>query len=579
MKNGQQPAPGAKETVPAETPASANRPGRKKRRIWPFLLMAAVLLLAFPLLLGKLRGGSAASAVRYLTAPVERRDIVKTLTGNGALKPADSYSVNTLLEGQILSADFQEGDRVDKDGVLYELDSSSARSAIEQAERSLEQAELSLESARRSQEQARRSYADSADNQNVRADISGVLVRLDVKEGDAVSPGQSLALIRDSAVMRLKVPFPSDDAARFWLGQAATVTLDGSFETLAATVAEISGAESVGTGNMLTRDVTFEVRNPGALTAGQAASAAVEGLSGAGSAVFTYRAERTVTAAASGKVTGVSVSEGDAVEAGQVLLTLGGAAANTVQSAADAVASSADSVRSAEIGVENARLSLENARDRLEDYVIRSPIRGTVVQKDYKAGDRVSAGKTLCTIYDLSYLTMTLNVDELDISSVSVGQTVTVTAEALPGKSFDGVVTRVSVAGTTVGGVTSYPVTVRLDETAGLLPGMNADALLRVSERKQALSVPNQAVSRGNLVLVTDASPSAASPAPKEAPAGYVYVQVDVGISDDDYTEILSGLTEADTVAYLPADTATDLMMAMFGPGMDEGPDGGGPGE
>lgn len=76
--------------------------------------------------------------------------------------------------------------------------------------------------------------------------------------------------------------------------------------------------------------------------------------------------------------------------------------------------------------------------------------------KEYKAGDTVESGKTLCTIYDLSYLEMTLNIDELDISTVEAGQTVQITAEAVEGKTFTGVVTKVSVAGTTSGGITSY---------------------------------------------------------------------------------------------------------------------------
>ena len=57
----------------------------------------------------------------------------------------------------------------------------------------------------------------------------------------------------------------------------------------------------------------------------------------------------------------------------------------------------------------------------------------------------MESGKTLCTIYDLSYLEMTLNIDELDISTVEAGQTVQITAEAVEGKTFTGVVTKVSV--------------------------------------------------------------------------------------------------------------------------------------
>lgn len=267
-----------------------------------------------------------------------------------------------------------------------------------------------------------------------------------------------------------------------------------------------------------------------------------------------------MTAEASGTVAAILVTEGDAVTKGQTLMTLGGDYETTLQNAADslrsseisvanaegslksaalAVSDSQGNVRNAELSVENARLSLENARDKLGDYTITSPISGTIVEKFYKTGDTVESGKQLCTIYDLSYLEMTLSIDELDISTVSVGQSVGITAGAVEGKQYQGVVTRVSVAGTTTNGTTVYPVTIRLDETDGLLPGMNVDAEIIVREAAGTLSIPNAAVNRGGLVLVTRDSPSAANAA--ELPAAsedYVYVRVETGISDDDYENV-----------------------------------------
>jgi HlyD family secretion protein len=154
---------------------------------------------------------------------------------------------------------------------------------------------------------------------------------------------------------------------------------------------------------------------------------------------------------------------------------------------------------------------MQNTQDQLDNYTIKSPIAGTIIDKEYKAGDTVESGKTLCTIYDLSYLEMTMSIDELDISQVSVGQTVTITADAAEGKTYTGTITKVSVAGTTSNGATSYPVTVRIDDTDGLLPGMNVDAEIVLSEANDVLSVSNAAVSRGNKVLVTKDSPSAAN--------------------------------------------------------------------
>jgi len=577
QKTEQAPAQPAPAAAP---PASPFRP-RKKRKKWPYLAVAGVVVLAagWVALRGGAAGGRKAAAQSdYTLAAPEERTIVKRLSGSGTLKPADSYTVTTLIEGEILTADFAEGDIVEKDTVLYEMDSASAENNIEQAERSLEQAELNLASAQRSLGQSQRSYADAADNQYVRAEADGTLIALNVRVGDRIAAGQSIGTIRDSAVMTVKVPFPSDDAQTFWVGEDAAVILDNSFETLYGTVKEISAADIVAAGNMLTRSVTVEVVNPGALTDGQAASVTIAGVNGAGSANFSYRAESAVIASAAGTVTGIQTPEGSAVAKDQVILTLGGTLADSLQSAADGVQNSAGSVRNAELSVENARLALENAKNRLDDYTIRSPISGTVVEKVYKAGDKVSAAKAMCTIFDLSYLEMTLNVDELDISAVSVGQSVRVTAEAVEGREYEGTVTRVSVAGNTANGTTAYPVTIRLDKTDGLLPGMNADASIILATAEGALSVPNEAVSRRGLVLITADSPSAANALPMEAPAGYVYVKVETGISDDDYVQILRGLTSEDTVAYVPAAAESfNSVLALMG--ITDEADGGGPRE
>ena len=171
----------------------------------------------------------------------------------------------------------------------------------------------------------------------------------------------------------------------------------------------------------------------------------------------------------------------------------------------------------------------------------------------------MTSGTTLCIIYDLSYLEMQINVDELQISSLTVGQKVQITADAVQSKTYIGTVTRVSMKGTASGGTTTYPVTIQLDDTDGLRPGMNANAEIVVAEANNVLTVPNAAIVRGNYVLVTQDSPSASNAdETMTAPDGYVYVPVQTGVSDDDYTEITSGLKDSDTIAYDPTSVASD---------------------
>ena len=510
----------------------------RKRVVIPVL--ACALTAAFAL---RLAGGgqqAAAAGPTYTTAAVERRDITAQITGSGALEAANSYSVTSLAEGNILTADFEEGDQVEEGTVLYTIDTSDLSGSLEQAQLSLEQAQRSYNS-----------RVKDLEKLSVTAPKAGRVLSLEVDEGDGVSAGQTVATLRNSDVMTLTVPFLADEAAGFRVGQSALVTLESTFETLEGTVSKIDRIDTVLEGNMIVRYVTVEVANPGALSVDQSGSVTVEGCASAGSAAFAYAAEENITAEVSGQVAAIRAREGDRVNKGSVILTL------TSDSLDDSLQSAADSLR-------NAELSLESRQDQLDNYTITSPIRGTVIDKNYKAGETSETGKVLCSIYDLSYLTMTLSVDELDISDIAVGQRVEITADAVEGRTYTGVVTKVSVAGTSSGGTTTYPVTVRIDETEGLLPGMNVDAAITLQSASGVLAIPSGALNRGNTVLVTADSPSAANGTAIEG-GEYYSVPVEIGASDSSYIEIISGLQEGDTVAYIPTTSSGGFGMMMPG--------------
>lgn len=523
---------------------TAKKPGIPAKKLLRRRVVIPVLacVLAAAVALRFLGGGQPVSAAEltYTTAPVERRDITAQITGSGSLEAANAYSVTSLAEGNILTADFEEGDQVEEGTVLYTIDASDLSSTLEQAQISLNQARRSYDSRLKDLEKL-----------SVTAPKAGRVLSLEVEAGDDVSAGQTVAALRNSDIMTLEVPFLSDEAAGFHVGQSASVTLESTFETLEGTVSKIDRVDTVLEGGMIVRYVTVEVANPGALSVSQTGSAVVDGCASAGSAAFRYAAEENITAEVSGTVASIRAQEGSWVNKGDVILTL------TSDSVDDNVQSAADSLR-------NAELSLESRYDQLDNYTVTSPIRGTVIDKNYKAGETSEAGKVLCSIYDLSYLTMTLSVDELDISDIEAGQKVSVTADAVEGRTYTGVVTKVSVAGASSGGTTTYPVTVRIDETEGLLPGMNVDAVITLESASGVLAIPTGALNRGNTVLVTADSPSAASGTAIEG-GEYYSVPVEIGSSDSSYIEIVSGLQEGDTVAYIPTTGSGGFAMMMPG--------------
>ena len=486
---------------------------------------------------------SASADLAYTQEKLGRRDIVNVYDGSGTINAADSYTVKSLVTGTVLTADFELGDTIQKGDVLYVIDSSDV--------------EGDLESAQLSVSQAQRSYDDAADARNVRTKIGGEVSSFAVAAGDAVQAGQTVATVRDTSVMLLAVDFPAAEAQSFAVGQAAQVMPDTTFEVLNGTIRSVSGADPSGDASLMTCTVTIAVPNAGSLTTAQAAVAQVNGVSSLNSAHFAYQREETVVAAASGTVSELCVRERSTVRQNDVLLRITG------KDLDKQAQNAADNLRSAE-------LRMSSAERNISHYTIDAPISGTIVDKKVKAGDKLSANDTamqnLCTIYDMSYLEMKLNVDELKIRSLEVGQEVEITADAVPGETYKGVISSILVAGTTANGSTSYPVTVRIDDMGELLPGMNATAKITTASVKNVLALPNAALVRGSYVLVTRDSPSAANAETSmTAPDGYVYVKVTTGISDDDYIEVKSGLQEGDTIAYDNSSvSATDFYSTMM---------------
>ncbi len=520
-------------------------PRPKKKRKWlRRLIVLAVIAALVIFAVVRIRGASRQfTSGLYLQDTAARRDMTVSVSGTATVKPTDSYQVTALVTGEVLEAPFEEGDTVQKGDLLYSIDAGDVENSIARAELAVRQAQLSYDALLESK-------SDSMDNLELRATADGVVQTIYIEEGDTVSASTAVAVILDRDTMKLTLPFHASDARAFFAGQSASVTVGGTLETFPGTVDEVSAVDEVGTGGALVRQVTIKVDNPGAITTATTGTAAVGGAACASSGTFTYGAQETLAAKASGKLSKLYVSEGDRVTDGQVL----------------GVFSSTDldnQIENARISLESAELSLDSARNAVDNYHITSPISGTVVEKTFKAGDNIEATTSgyLAVIYDMSLLTFEMNIDELDIGKVKVGQTVEITAEALEGRTFTGHVDRININGTTVSGVTTYPVTVNIDDPGELLPGMNVSADIIVERAAGVLSIPVDAVQRGNTVLIPgegafDKNGQLADITKLQT------VEVTLGRNDENYIEVLSGLEEGDTVVIEnKASSVYELMM------------------
>lgn len=549
----------ATQTKPAAPAAPAAEPEKqtpkfkapKKKRKWVkrlVIILVIVALLVF--LLSRCMGaGQQILSSAYLPYTAQTRDMTVSVSGTGTIEPVQSYKVTTLVSGEILEAPFEEGQTVQKGDMLFRIDARDLESNIQQLQLNVRSAQLALDDLLKTQ-------SDNRKDRNVKAEDSGVITKLYVDQGDSVTVGTPIADVLDRDHMKLKVPFHSADAKNFYIGQAATVTVSGTAETVTGTVDEIAATDEVGPGGTLVRQVTILVNNPGVLSETSQGSASVGGAACASGAAFTYASSAQITAKASGDLDTLSVKEGDRVSEGQIIGVIAEADLDT-------------QIENARIALENAQLSLQNAQDKLEDYTITSTITGEVIEKNLDVGDNIngmsSSGSTVtypAVIYDRSELVFDMAIDEKDIGKIQVGQKVEITAGALDDQSFTGVVDKVNINGTTVNGNTSYPVTIKVDGAPEeLYPGMNVSAKIIVEEAGSVLTLPVEAVERGDTVLVALPGCLDENGAISDLSATEER-QVTLGRNDDNYIEIVDGLEEGDIVLAL-SPQGSSIMSAM----------------
>jgi HlyD family secretion protein len=149
---------------------------------------------------------------------------------------------------------------------------------------------------------------------------------------------------------------------------------------------------------------------------------------------------------------------------------------------------SPEDIEAAEAAVDAAQASLDNAS-------LLAPFDGTVTQVDVKSSDLVSSGDVAFRIDDLASLYIDLQISEVDLAGLEVGQQATVEFDALAEKVYRGEVTEIGMIGTVSNGVVNFPVTVRVtDADEDIRPGMTASVTIVTDERQDVLLVPNKAI-------------------------------------------------------------------------------------
>ncbi len=441
------------------------------------------------------------------TGPVEYR-----VEDTGTVTYADNYTIVPTVSGTVTECTFQEGDSVTAGQTLYTIDSDALEDQIVQAQ-------LSVDSAQASLSQAQAACADLT----VVSHASGSVTAVNVHVGDMISAGTPVAQVVDSLNLKLTVPFSLEDAAALTPGSAAVISFPGMADTLTGTVVRVYDTPVALSGSRTGVNVEFSFRNPGTLASGASAMASVNGVQCMEAGTIAYATEQAIYSAQSGQVLTLSIQEGESVTAGQTILTLKND-------------SLTNAVTNASLQVRSAQTSLSQLMDQRADYTVTAPVDGTILSRTVKQGDLASAGNPMAVLAQPDALCVHASIDEQYIDRVGTGQSVSITFTTDTGeqRTYTGSVRRVEDTGVTSGGVTDYTVEIALDNTDGLRDGMNVSVSILTEGKENCLRVPVKAVDGDTVQVLRNGKTET--------------VTVETGLWGSDYVEILSGITEEDTI-------------------------------
>lgn len=551
------------------------------------------------------------------TDTVMRGDVSLTITGSAAVEPYERYEIIAKVSGDVISCPYEVGDMVEKDAVLYKFDTSETDISMQKQKLSLEQSQTSYQNALK-----------DAEKLQITADASGVISGLSLKVGDEIKNGTKLAEINNTKILEVTLPFNQSQAQNISVGDTAYVSSSVHMSNVAGTVTHKDASSHAGSDGSRLYNVTITFENPGAFYDGLTVGGSVGDMISSGSGTVELSDSGSASAEAEGTITKINYKNGDYVEKGAVIATI----------SSDSIT---NSIKNSKNSYESAQLSMRDAEEKLADYSLTAPISGTVITKNAKTGDTIdktNSTQTLMVIADVSKLKFSLDIDELDVSKVTTGQKVEITCDALPEETYEGEITNLSVEGTSSNGVTTYNAEVVINDPGNLRPSMNIDASVVVQHSENTLYIPSEDVKTvGNMYYVfkksdgtsnqpkatgrpegmrgerpegtrgerpegmgkrpegtageapvgTPSAEGGQGRAPQEggrrmpqAPDGFEAVIVTVGVVGDEYTEILSGLSEGDEI-YTQTSSSTSgqrNMMGGMGGGMPGGMGGGMPG-
>lgn len=542
-----------------------NRPHRRLPR--PVRIGLTVLILA-ALVAGAAyvvhRTGQSAEEDTVQTAVATRGYLETYVEGSGYTAAKTRAELGKDLKGKVLTVGAATGDTVTAGQVLLTVDPTEMRAELEDAQTALNEAQKSVNEANKTLSDLTVTApftgrllppgevtSDTASGEDT-APASPEEVK--IQKGDEVDSGTVLGTLVDDTNMRLELYYSYAYIDKLKVGQSAVVSIPQTMGTVTGTVDQIDRIEKISDegGRLFRATVTF--RNPGTLKAGMDATATVtaDGLNIAptGSGKLAYSRETQLTTKASGTASAACAPSYQKFTAGQTILRL---------TSDDATAA----LQSAQQLVQSRQETVNELTQRIEQCTVVSPINGVVMSMNAVEGEDLTGETVPCVVADTQNIIVNADIAMSDVPSVQAGQPAFLSMyygnDTL---TFTGTVQSVALEANkdnnNQGSMPTFPAVISVDPVEGqpLRPDFSVDYRITTAQAEDCIMVPSSAVVNTADGVAVFAQPAEgqtfdnAQPIPEgaEVPEGFVLVPVEVGISDAENTEILSGLDEGTTV-------------------------------
>lgn len=543
---------------------SAQQKKKRRKRIAVTLVIVAVVIALAAVLLVMLQRNitekyADEEEIEVLTATVTTGSIRTTVSGSGSLANEESEEV-VLPAGVIIDEiHVRQRDTVEEGELLATVNIESVITAMAELQTELDELDVELSEAE----------AEEVDDE-ITTPVDGRVKKVFAGAEEDVTAVMyehgALVLLSLDGYMTLDIDLSPEEEEKDQSGRASREMGRGSAEAeeaepteeelaeqaaaeeAAAAAAEIiAGLEAgdkvsvtdsyddtfTGTVDRVTEDVLRILVSDTDAVYADTGVVTVDGAE-IGSGTFAIHEPLAITGYA-GAVEGIYVSRGDWVEAGDTLISL----MNTTYTA------HYESLLKERAALEE---ELQTLIRIYNEGGLYAPIAGSVSSVSYNTrnAEASTTETTVMAIRPSESIIVTVYVDETDVLSLSVGQEATVTISSIDDETFTAEVTEIDTEGTSSGGVTTYAVTMTMERTDDMRSGMTATAAIAIAGAEDALLLPEEAVqqSRDTYYVYTSLDEETGSPAGTAS--------VEIGVTGNGNMEIVSGLSEGDTVYYTP---------------------------